>query len=64
MGQPQRLEASMTEKGYVPVYATGVVEQPWDDYSDTDHQVWAELFRRQREILPGRACRAMISSVE
>ncbi|HPF72098.1 MAG: phenylalanine 4-monooxygenase [Lysobacteraceae bacterium] len=62
MGQPQRLEASMTEKGYVPVYATGVVEQPWDDYSDTDHQVWAELFRRQREILPGRACREFLDA--
>ena len=62
MGQPQRLEASMTDKGYVPVYATGVVEQPWDDYSAEDHQVWAELFRRQREILPGRACREFLEA--
>ena len=62
MGQPQRLEASMTDKGYVPVYATGVVEQPWDDYSDVDHQVWTDLYRRQREILPGRACREFLEA--
>jgi phenylalanine-4-hydroxylase len=59
---PQRLEHSLTDKGYVPVYATGVIEQPWADYSATDHDVWAQLFARQREILPGRACRAFLEA--
>ena len=56
MATPQRLENQMTDKGYVPVYTTAVVEQPWDSYTATDHQVWAQLFARQRELLAGRAC--------
>ena len=38
------------------MYATGIVEQPWDDYSATDHDVWRQLYERQREVLVGRAC--------
>jgi phenylalanine-4-hydroxylase len=53
--KPARLENIVTDKGKVPVYATGVVDQPWDDYSDVDHGVWKALYQRQREILVGRA---------
>lgn len=59
---PQRIEHQLTDKGYVPVYTTAVVEQPWDSYSATDHEVWATLFRRQRELLPGRACREFLEA--
>lgn len=55
MNQPRRVENLHTDKGKVPVYATGVVEQPWDDYSATDHDVWRQLYQRQRELLVGRA---------
>jgi phenylalanine-4-hydroxylase len=55
MSQPQRLQHELTDKGYVPIYATGVVEQPWASYSAEDHAVWAALFERQRALLPGRA---------
>ena len=54
--KPARLENIVTDKGKVPVYATGIIEQPWDDYSDGDHDVWRQLYERQREILVGRAC--------
>jgi len=64
MVTPQRLENQMTDKGYVPVYTTAVVEQPWDSYTATDHQVWATLFKRQRELLKGRACDEFIESQE
>lgn len=53
---PRRVENLHTDKGKVPVYATGIVEQPWDDYSATDHDVWRQLYERQRAILQGRAC--------
>lgn len=53
---PRRVENLHTDKGKVPVYATGVVEQPWDDYSATDHDVWRRLYQRQRQLLVGRAC--------
>ena len=52
---PQRVEHQMTDKGYVPLYATGVVEQPWSAYTGTDHEVWATLFERQQQLLVGRA---------
>lgn len=56
MNQPRRVEHQQTDKGYVPVYTTAVVEQPWDDYSAADHQTWGTLYQRQRELLVGRAC--------
>ncbi|QSX79148.1 phenylalanine 4-monooxygenase [Agrilutibacter solisilvae] len=52
---PSRVEHQLTDKGYVPVYTTAVVEQPWSSYTESDHAVWATLFKRQREILVGRA---------
>ncbi|MGQ4660803.1 phenylalanine 4-monooxygenase [Lysobacter sp. F6437] len=55
MESPNRVESQLTDKGYVPVYTTAVVDQPWDSYTDTDHRVWAQLFERQKQILPGRA---------
>jgi phenylalanine-4-hydroxylase len=60
MIQPQRVEHQSTDKGSVPIYTTAVVEQPWEQYSATDHEVWRTLFCRQRELLKGRACREFI----
>lgn len=60
--EPRRVEHQQTDRGYVPVYTTGVVEQPWDGYTPTDHQVWATLFRRQRDVLVGRACDAFLEA--
>ena len=60
--EPRRVEHQETDRGYVPVYTTGVVEQPWAGYTPTDHQVWATLFRRQREVLVGRACDAFLEA--
>ena len=53
---PRRVENLHTDKGKVPIYATGIVEQPWNDYSAADHDVWRQLYERQREVLIGRAC--------
>ncbi len=53
---PRRVENLHTDKGKVPVYATGIVEQPWNDYSVEDHDVWRQLYERQRDVLIGRAC--------
>ncbi|MCY7355197.1 MAG: phenylalanine 4-monooxygenase [Lysobacter sp.] len=55
MNEPRRVEHQQTDKGYVPVYTTDVVEQPWASYTATDHDVWRQLYERQREILVGRA---------
>lgn len=61
---PRRIEHKKTDRGYAPVYATGCVEQPWDAYTREDHEVWATLFRRQRALLPGRACRELLENQE
>ena len=61
---PRKVEHQQTDRGYIPVYATGVVEQPWDSYTATDHEVWDTLFKRQRELLPGRACKEFVEGVE
>ena len=53
---PRRVENLHTDKGKVPVYATGIVEQPWDEYTAVDHDVWRQLYERQRAVLIGRAC--------
>jgi phenylalanine-4-hydroxylase len=60
---PRRVEHEQTDKGYVPVYATGIVEQPWETYSAGDHATWATLFERQMAILPDRACREHLDAL-
>ena len=52
----RRVERQSGDKGYVPVYTTAVVEQPWQAYGAVDHATWGTLYRRQRELLAGRAC--------
>jgi phenylalanine-4-hydroxylase len=52
---PTRVESTLTDKGYVPVYTTTVVEQPWSTYTEEDHATWATLFERQQDVLQGRA---------
>ncbi len=60
---PNRVEHQLTDKGYVPVYTTAVVEQPWASYSETDHTTWATLFARQQEVLPERASRVFLNNL-
>lgn len=64
METPRRVEHQMTDKGYVPVYTTTVIEQPWDTYTAVDHDTWATLFKRQREILVGRAAKEFVTNQE
>lgn len=59
---PQRVEHQLTDKGYVPVYTTAVIEQPWASYSNQDHAVWAQLFERQQQVLVGRASDEFITA--
>jgi phenylalanine-4-hydroxylase len=53
---PRRVEHQQTDKGSVPVYTTAVVDQPWASYARSDHETWAVLFERQKQLLVGRAC--------
>ncbi|KAG1320953.1 hypothetical protein G6F63_014011 [Rhizopus arrhizus] len=62
LAQPRRVEHQQTDKGYVPVYTTALVEQPWDTYSAADHATWSTLYQRQRELLVGRACQEFLDA--
>ena len=62
LAQPRRVEHQQTDKGYVPVYTTALVEQPWDTYSADDHATWSTLYQRQRELLVGRACQEFLDA--
>jgi len=62
LAQPRRVEHQQTDKGYVPVYTTALVEQPWDTYTADDHATWSTLYQRQRELLVGRACQEFLDA--
>ena len=62
MNEPRRVEHQQTDKGYVPVYTTAVVEQPWADYKAEDHATWGTLYQRQRELLVGRASEEFLAA--
>ncbi len=64
MSSLKRVEHQQTDRGFVPVYTTGIVEQPWSSYTETDNDVWATLFRRQKELLHGRACSEFLENCE
>jgi phenylalanine-4-hydroxylase len=32
------------------------VDQPWDDYSEAEHDLWRRLYRRQASLVPKYAC--------
>ncbi|MBP6749188.1 MAG: phenylalanine 4-monooxygenase [Xanthomonadaceae bacterium] len=57
---PNRVEHQTTDKGYVPIYTTNIVEQPWSSYGADDHAVWAALFERQERLLAGRASQVFV----
>ncbi|RZA35377.1 MAG: phenylalanine 4-monooxygenase [Lysobacteraceae bacterium] len=62
MNEPRRVEHQQTDKGYVPVYTTAVVDQPWTDYKPEDHATWGTLYQRQRELLVGRASEEFLAA--
>ena len=63
METPRRVEHQQTDRGYVPVYTTGIVEQPWDTYTADDHRTWATLFERQQQLLVGRAAPEFMAAI-
>ena len=51
----------------VPIALDGPIpegsEIEYPDYSPDEHQVWKELYARQRELMPGRACQEYIEGL-
>jgi len=59
-----RVSYLKTDRGEIPVYASGIVLQDESAYTETDHQVWQQLYKRQRQLLPGRSCDEFLDGLE
>ena len=54
MTAPEKVTYKQTDRGIVPVYAEGLVDQP-ETYSEEDHKTWKLLLLRQNEAIVNRA---------
>src|SRR5262249_38330609 len=41
-----------------------IIDQKWEEYGETEHEIWRTLFERQRKLLAGRACRAFLEGLD
>jgi len=41
-----------------------VVPQNWDSYTEEEHQIWGDLYKRQKEILKGRAVSLFMENMD
>jgi phenylalanine-4-hydroxylase len=44
--------------------ADWTIDQDWTAYTASEHEVWRTLYRRQAELLPGRACQPFLDGLE
>lgn len=47
-----------------PRNADFTIDQRWETYTPEEHDRWNRLFAKQRDVLPGRACREFLDAVE
>lgn len=40
------------------------IDQDWSGYTQAEHEVWLTLYRRQIDLLPGRACAPFLRGLE
>ncbi len=57
------MDASQNRYSDAPRNADYTIDQRWDTYSDEEHDRWTRLFRRQQQVLPGRACDEYIHAI-
>ncbi|WP_371398098.1 phenylalanine 4-monooxygenase [Fretibacter rubidus] len=55
--------ASKNRYADAPKNADYTIDQQWESYSAAEHDRWDRLFRRQREILPQRACSVFLDAM-
>ena len=53
-----------TQAADPPDFTGYVIEQPLTRYTPADHATWATLFRRQSDLLPGRASREFVAGMK
>jgi phenylalanine-4-hydroxylase len=60
------MQADFIKNRYIhaPKGADWTIDQAFETYSPEEHYRWDRLFRRQSEILPGRACSEALSAIQ
>ncbi len=57
------MDASENRYSDAPRNDDYTIDQRWETYSDEEHDRWTRLFRRQQQVLPGRACHEYIHAI-
>lgn len=59
-------ESSIEKNRYKnsPRNADWTIDQAWETYTAEEHDRWDRLFRRQQDVLPGRACMPFLRAME
>jgi phenylalanine-4-hydroxylase len=60
----EKSDAGSLRGDYSRCDAQYVVQQDWSGYTPEQHALWRKLYRRQEELLPGRACNEFIDGLE
>jgi phenylalanine-4-hydroxylase len=59
----EKSDGAQLRGDYSKMDAQYVVQQDWDAYTPAEHELWRRLYRRQIELVPGRACREFIDGL-
>lgn len=59
----EKSDAGSLRGDYSTCDAQYVVRQDWSVYTPQQHELWRRLYRRQEQLLPGRACDEFIDSL-
>ncbi|MCH2547931.1 MAG: phenylalanine 4-monooxygenase [Alphaproteobacteria bacterium] len=51
-------------RSHPDAHEDGTIDQNWQNYTPTDHDVWKTLYNRQMGLLPGRVCDEYLQGVE
>ncbi len=57
-------ETSKNRYASAPKNADYTIDQQWHTYSGEEHDRWDRLYKRQKDILPGRACDAFLGAMK
>lgn len=57
-------EKALNRYANAPRAADYTIDQRWESYSPDEHDRWDRLYRRQRDVLKGRACAPFLKALE
>ncbi len=58
------MNAALISKPPAGALADWTIDQDWDRYTPAEHDVWIQLYERQTQLLPGRACDPFLAGLD